>query len=85
MQLHFLDFDVQATNDMLEVRDGVGPNSTLLGEAVIFPQSFSAELGYLLHQVINLYVVFSHPHRERQPRPWLVLNNQSDGGVVLYG
>uniref|UniRef100_A0A3Q1IFD7 Transmembrane serine protease 15 n=1 Tax=Anabas testudineus TaxID=64144 RepID=A0A3Q1IFD7_ANATE len=30
IQLHFLDFDVQATNDIVEVRDGAGPNSTLL-------------------------------------------------------
>ncbi|XP_074466647.1 enteropeptidase-like [Sebastes fasciatus] len=30
IQLHFLDFDVEATYDMIEVRDGAGPNSTLL-------------------------------------------------------
>ncbi|XP_043996530.1 enteropeptidase [Gambusia affinis] len=30
IQLHFLDFDVEATYDMLEVRDGAGSNSTLL-------------------------------------------------------
>uniref|UniRef100_A0A8C2X0G8 Transmembrane serine protease 15 n=1 Tax=Cyclopterus lumpus TaxID=8103 RepID=A0A8C2X0G8_CYCLU len=30
IQLHFLDFDVEATYDILEVRDGAGPNSTLL-------------------------------------------------------
>ncbi|XP_035809077.1 enteropeptidase-like isoform X2 [Amphiprion ocellaris] len=30
IQLHFLDFDVEATYDVVEVRDGVGPNSTLL-------------------------------------------------------
>ncbi|CAK6981349.1 LOW QUALITY PROTEIN: enteropeptidase [Scomber scombrus] len=30
IQLHFLDFDVESTNDMVEVRDGAGPNSTLL-------------------------------------------------------
>ncbi|XP_028278335.1 enteropeptidase [Parambassis ranga] len=30
IQLHFLDFDVEATFDVVEVRDGVGPNSTLL-------------------------------------------------------
>ncbi|KAK5621203.1 hypothetical protein CRENBAI_012139 [Crenichthys baileyi] len=28
--LHFLDFDVEATYDMVEVRDGAGPNSTLM-------------------------------------------------------
>ncbi|MEQ2166723.1 hypothetical protein GOODEAATRI_031151, partial [Goodea atripinnis] len=33
IQLHFLDFDVEATYDMVEVRDGVGPNSTLMGPA----------------------------------------------------
>lgn len=32
IQLHFLDFDVEATYDFVEVRDGVEPNSTLLGE-----------------------------------------------------
>ncbi|KAM6907738.1 enteropeptidase [Xenentodon cancila] len=31
IQLHFLDFDVEATYDVVEVRDGAGPNSTLLG------------------------------------------------------
>ncbi|KAM4619750.1 enteropeptidase [Polymixia lowei] len=31
IQLHFLDFDVEATFDMVEVRDGVGPQSELLG------------------------------------------------------
>uniref|UniRef100_A0A3P9N790 Uncharacterized protein n=1 Tax=Poecilia reticulata TaxID=8081 RepID=A0A3P9N790_POERE len=30
IQLHFLDFDVEATYDMVEVRDGMGSNSTLL-------------------------------------------------------
>ncbi|KAM4726936.1 enteropeptidase [Anableps anableps] len=30
IQLHFLDFDVEATYDMVEVRDGAGPKSTLL-------------------------------------------------------
>ncbi|XP_017259526.1 enteropeptidase isoform X1 [Kryptolebias marmoratus] len=30
IQLHFLDFDIEATYDMVEVRDGTGPNSTLL-------------------------------------------------------
>ncbi|XP_029704118.1 enteropeptidase [Takifugu rubripes] len=30
IQLHFLDFDVEATYDMVEVRDGAGPDSTLL-------------------------------------------------------
>ncbi|XP_038144247.1 enteropeptidase [Cyprinodon tularosa] len=30
IQLHFLDFDVEATYDMVEVRDGAGPNSTIL-------------------------------------------------------
>ncbi|KAM9846481.1 enteropeptidase [Aulostomus maculatus] len=30
IQLHFLDFDVEATYDVVEVRDGVEPNSTLL-------------------------------------------------------
>uniref|UniRef100_A0A087YLI9 Transmembrane serine protease 15 n=1 Tax=Poecilia formosa TaxID=48698 RepID=A0A087YLI9_POEFO len=30
IQLHFLDFDVEATYDMVEVRDGTGSNSTLL-------------------------------------------------------
>uniref|UniRef100_A0A8C9RVS8 Transmembrane serine protease 15 n=1 Tax=Scleropages formosus TaxID=113540 RepID=A0A8C9RVS8_SCLFO len=31
IQLHFLDFDVEATFDTVEVRDGVGEGSTLLG------------------------------------------------------
>ncbi|XP_076026619.1 enteropeptidase [Genypterus blacodes] len=31
IQLHFLDFDVEATYDIVEVRDGVEPNSTLMG------------------------------------------------------
>ncbi|KAF7653605.1 hypothetical protein LDENG_00081100 [Lucifuga dentata] len=31
IQLHFLDFDVEATYDVVEVRDGAEPNSTLLG------------------------------------------------------
>ncbi|XP_068565414.1 enteropeptidase [Cebidichthys violaceus] len=30
IQLHFLDFDVEATYDIVEVRDGAGPNSNLL-------------------------------------------------------
>ncbi|XP_061607433.1 enteropeptidase isoform X2 [Phyllopteryx taeniolatus] len=30
IQVHFLDFDVEENYDMVEVRDGVGPNSTLL-------------------------------------------------------
>ncbi|XP_054610517.1 enteropeptidase isoform X2 [Dunckerocampus dactyliophorus] len=30
IQLHFLDIDVEANYDMVEVRDGAGPNSTLL-------------------------------------------------------
>ncbi|XP_029283462.1 enteropeptidase-like, partial [Cottoperca gobio] len=30
IQLHFLDFDVEATYDVVEVRDGAGPYSTLL-------------------------------------------------------
>nr|XP_046266540.1 enteropeptidase [Scatophagus argus] len=30
IQLHFLDFDVEATYDVVEVRDGAGPNSLLL-------------------------------------------------------
>ncbi|KAK9537077.1 hypothetical protein VZT92_006813 [Zoarces viviparus] len=30
IQLHFLDFDVEATYDVVEVRDGAGPNSNLL-------------------------------------------------------
>nr|XP_061817724.1 enteropeptidase-like [Nerophis lumbriciformis] len=30
IQLHFLDFDVEANFDMVEVRDGAGPNSTSL-------------------------------------------------------
>ncbi|XP_068436981.1 enteropeptidase [Clinocottus analis] len=30
IQLHFLDFDVEATYDVLEVRDGAGPDSPLL-------------------------------------------------------
>nr|XP_023693671.1 enteropeptidase isoform X1 [Paramormyrops kingsleyae] len=31
IQLHFLDFDVEATFDMVEIRDGEGMESTLLG------------------------------------------------------
>lgn len=34
IQLHFLDFDTEATFDMVEVRDGIWPNSNLLGETV---------------------------------------------------
>ncbi|XP_070773322.1 enteropeptidase [Enoplosus armatus] len=30
IQLHFLDFDIEATYDIVEVRDGAGPKSTLL-------------------------------------------------------
>uniref|UniRef100_A0A7N9B0Y1 Transmembrane serine protease 15 n=1 Tax=Mastacembelus armatus TaxID=205130 RepID=A0A7N9B0Y1_9TELE len=30
IQLHFLDFDVEATYDVVEVRDGAGPKATLL-------------------------------------------------------
>lgn len=32
IRLHFLDFDIEAAYDVLEVRDGAGPNSTLLGK-----------------------------------------------------
>lgn len=42
IQLHFLDFDVEAASDIVEVRDGAGPNSTLLGEDVFYPESFWA-------------------------------------------
>ncbi|CAB1316044.1 unnamed protein product [Coregonus sp. 'balchen'] len=31
IQLHFLDFDVESTYDIVEVRDGAGPQSELLG------------------------------------------------------
>ncbi|XP_034034104.1 enteropeptidase-like [Thalassophryne amazonica] len=31
IELHFLDFDLEATHDVVEVRDGMGPNSTFLG------------------------------------------------------
>ena len=31
IQLHFLDFDVEGTYDVVEVRDGAGPQSELLG------------------------------------------------------
>uniref|UniRef100_A0A667XU66 Transmembrane serine protease 15 n=1 Tax=Myripristis murdjan TaxID=586833 RepID=A0A667XU66_9TELE len=31
IRLHFLDLDVEATYDIVEVRDGAGPNSALLG------------------------------------------------------
>lgn len=37
-----MDFDVEATYDVVEVRDGTGANSTLLGEFVIYPEFFSA-------------------------------------------
>ena len=37
IQLHFLDFDVEANFDIVEVRDGAGPNSSLLGEVVFCP------------------------------------------------
>ncbi|KAM9348480.1 enteropeptidase [Symphorus nematophorus] len=30
IRLHFLDFDIEASYDVVEVRDGAGPNSTLL-------------------------------------------------------
>lgn len=40
IQLHFLDFDVEATYDMVEVRDGVGPASSLLGEDLTFLRFF---------------------------------------------
>ena len=33
IQLHFLYFDVEATYDVVEVRDGSGPDSRLLGQA----------------------------------------------------
>lgn len=36
IQLHFQDFDVEATYDMVEVRDGAGPNSTLLGRFMVY-------------------------------------------------
>lgn len=37
IQLHFLDFDVEATYDIVEVRDGAGPNSYLLGKVMFYP------------------------------------------------
>ncbi|CAF97271.1 unnamed protein product, partial [Tetraodon nigroviridis] len=40
IQLHFLDFDVEATYDMVEVRDGAGPASSLLGEDLTFLRFF---------------------------------------------
>lgn len=40
IQLHFLDFDVEATYDVVEVRDGAGLNSTLLGEKVFSTAAF---------------------------------------------
>lgn len=36
IQLHFLDFDIEAINDVVEVRDGAGSNSTLLGEVAFY-------------------------------------------------
>ncbi len=41
IQLHFLDFDVEMSNDVVEVRDGAGTNSTFLGKDVVYPESFS--------------------------------------------
>lgn len=84
IQLHFLDFDTEVTNDIVEVRDGAGPNSTLIGEGVFYPQSSSAEPAHLKTEKF-LFGFFSYPHRQRQPRPRLVLNNQSDASVVLHG
>lgn len=37
IQLHFLDFSIETANDVVEVRDGTGSESTLLGEDAIQP------------------------------------------------
>lgn len=83
IQLHFLDFDTEATHDMVEVRDGAGPNSSLLGEDVIYTQSYYHFLLLLSENFIQLCFIFSYPYWKQWPRPWLVLNNQSDDSLVL--
>ncbi|KAJ7996718.1 hypothetical protein DPEC_G00239940 [Dallia pectoralis] len=40
IQLHFLDFDIESVYDMVEVRDGAGPMSTLLGVFTGFDAAF---------------------------------------------
>lgn len=55
IQLHFLDFDIEATYDVVEVRDGAGPNSTLLGEDVLYPESFSASLSSYMCVTLTFY------------------------------
>lgn len=35
IQLHFLDFDIEVSGDVVEVRDGTGSDSILLGEDAI--------------------------------------------------
>ena len=56
IQLHFLDFDVEATYDVVEVRDGAGSNSTLLGEEGLPIMLFSIVLFSLL--VFYLFLFF---------------------------
>lgn len=69
IQLHFLDFDTEATHDMVEVRDGAGPNSSLLGEDVIYTQSYYHFLLLLSENFIQLCFIFSYPHWKQWPRP----------------
>lgn len=83
IQLHFLDFDVEAAYDTVEVRDGAGPDSALLGEDLLFPRFLFPSRWRLM--VMMLRVLSSCPHRKQRPRPGFLLDNQPDGGPVLHG
>lgn len=80
IQLHFLDFDVEAAFDMVEVRDGAGPESPMLGERLIvlhFLSPHSAPLS-------KLCLVFSCSYWKQRPRLGFLLDNQRDGSLVLH-
>ncbi|TDH05329.1 hypothetical protein EPR50_G00143800 [Perca flavescens] len=47
LQLHFLDFDVEATYDVVEVRDGAGPHSNLLAACAV--GQFQCQTGSCIH------------------------------------
>lgn len=83
IQLHFLDFDVEATYDMLEVRDGAGSNSTLLGRLQVHLSRVSR---WVCSDSGDLFLFPpSCPHRQYWPCPRPVLHVQSDDGPVLHG
>ncbi|KAM4546607.1 enteropeptidase-like [Fundulus diaphanus] len=96
IQLHFLDFDVEATYDMVEVRDGAGPNSTLL--AVLTGSTGPAhDLFSTTNQMTVWFFTDSEGHGRGfrgnftsgvalgSPAPCAAAQFQCDSGVCIHG